>query len=66
MSDEIIANGISNRQRLLMDRSGTPAGFAVAVYELVPGSISMEEARAAIDRYQQEWDDAADEREHQS
>lgn len=58
---DLIADGLSERQKALMARHGTPAGFAIACYELVPGTISMDEAKAAIEKYQAEWDAASDE-----
>lgn len=59
--DDLVATGISDKQKTLMARHGTPAGFAMACYELVPGTISMDEAKAAIEKYQAEWDAASDE-----
>ena len=45
-------------QRRLQKKHGTPAEFAQAVYRCVPGDISMDEAKAAIAKYQREWDAA--------
>lgn len=45
-------------QRKLQKKHGTPAEFATAVYNCVPGDISMGEARAALEKYQKEWDQA--------
>lgn len=45
-------------QRKLKKKHGTPAEFAKAVYACVPGDISMGEARAALEKYQKEWDAA--------
>jgi hypothetical protein len=50
---------LSKKQLRLRLRHGTPADFAKAVYACVPGDISMDEARTAIDKYNQEWQDAA-------
>jgi hypothetical protein len=50
---------LSKKQIRLKLKHGTPADFARAVYECVPGDISMDEARTAIDKYNQEWQDAA-------
>jgi hypothetical protein len=46
---------LSAKQIRLKVKHGTPAEFARAVYECVPGDISMDEARAAIEKYNQEW-----------
>jgi hypothetical protein len=46
------------QQRKLAKKHGTPAEFAVAVYKCVPGDISMDEARAAVEKYNREWDTA--------
>ena len=45
-------------QEALRKKHGTPAQFAKACYECVPGDISMDEARAAIEKYNKEWNDA--------
>ncbi len=45
-------------QMMLKKKHGTPSEFAKACYECVPSDISMDEARAAIDKYNKEWDDA--------
>lgn len=42
-------------QRKLAKKHGTPAEFAQAVYKCVPGDISMDEARAAVEKYNGEW-----------
>lgn len=41
-------------QRKLAKKHGTPAEFAVAVYKYVPGDISMDEVRVALEKYNQE------------
>lgn len=46
---------LSKEQQRLAKKHGTPATFARAVYETVPGWISMDEARAAIEKYNLEW-----------
>jgi hypothetical protein len=46
-------------QRALVKKHGTPAEFAAATYKAVPGMISMDEARKAIDEYAVEWNAAA-------
>lgn len=48
----------SKKQLRLKLKHGTPADFARAVYECVPGDISMDEAAAAINKYNQEWQEA--------
>ena len=50
---------LSKRQMTLAKKHGTPAQFASACYDAVPGYISMDEARAAIEKYNREWADAA-------
>lgn len=40
-------------------KHGTPAEFSQACYARVPGDISMDEARAAIEKYNREWEEAA-------
>ena len=57
---DLIMEGISERQKELIAKHGTPAGFAQSCYELVPGTISMDEAKTAIEKYQAEWDAAGD------
>jgi len=39
----------------LAQRHGTPERFALSVYAAVPGWISVDEARDAIDKYQRLW-----------
>ena len=51
--------GLSKKQIRLKVAHGTPPEFAKAVYECVPGDISMDEARAAIEKYNAEWKAAA-------
>lgn len=58
--DNLIAEGVSEKQKALMLKHGTPAGLARSCYELVPGTISMDEAKAAVEKYQAEWDAAGD------
>lgn len=43
-------------QRILYKKHGTSAEFAKACYECVPSDISMDEARAAIEKYNAEWE----------
>ena len=45
----------SSKQKRLAAKHGTPAQFAKSVYECVPGDISMDEARAAVEKYNREW-----------
>lgn len=54
-----IADTFSDKQKILAARHGTPAEFAAAVYKAVPGYISMDEARRAIEGYSREWEEAA-------
>jgi len=42
-------------QRALIRKHGTPAKFAADVYKCVPGDISLDEARQAVDKYNREW-----------
>jgi hypothetical protein len=50
--------GLTRKQRKLAKRHGTPAEFAVAVYQAVPGDLSMDEARRSIDKYNLQWKEA--------
>lgn len=50
---------LSKRQLALAEKHGTPAQFASACYDAVPGYISMDEASAAIAKYNIEWANAA-------
>lgn len=49
---------LSKAQKVLAKKHGTPAEFAKACYECVPGDISMDEAAASIDKYNREWKEA--------
>lgn len=49
---------LTSGQRRLMKKHGTPAEFAKAVYKCVPGDISMDEAKAAVERYGRDWEAA--------
>jgi len=53
-----LISALTKGQRKLMEKHGTPAAFAVAVYQCVPGDISMEEARVAVNKYWKEWGEA--------
>jgi len=46
---------LTPKQRKLVKKHGTPAEFAQAVYKCVPGDISMDEAQAAVGKYNREW-----------
>jgi hypothetical protein len=59
MKRRIPRAALSKRQRALAKKHGTPAEFAKAVYGAVPGMISMDEARAAVDEYGRKWRAAA-------
>lgn len=50
---------LSEQQKRLAERSGTPAQFARAVWNAL-GEISVDEAEAAIHAYRREWKNAAD------
>jgi len=54
-----VLGGLSKKQLRLKIKHGSPAEFARACYECVPGDISMDEARAAIEKYNSEWEAAA-------
>lgn len=46
---------MTTKQAELAKDHGTPAQFAVATYQAVPGTISMDEAREAVEKYSYEW-----------
>lgn len=46
---------MTRAQRVLAKKHGTPAEFEVACYKAVPGMVSMDEAKAAIARYEEQW-----------
>lgn len=50
---------LTDAQRALRDKHGTPAEFAASVYQAVPGFISMDEAAQAVREYNAEWTAAA-------
>lgn len=56
--DDMYAEQLTAKQKELKEKHGTPAKFAAAVYEAVPGYISMDEAKAAVDKYNAEWYEA--------
>ena len=45
----------SEKQIALKARHGTPAEFADACLKAVPGDVSTDEARKAIQKYNLEW-----------
>ena len=47
--------GLSEEQKQMLEKHGTPADFAVACYRAVPDFISMDEAKHAVDEYTAEW-----------
>ncbi len=49
---------LTKKQETLIKKHGSPAQFAQATYAAVPGFISMDEARKAIEKYNQEWEEA--------
>lgn len=53
-----LKDALTPAQRKLARKHGTPPEFAKACYECVPGSISMDEARAATEKYVREWNAA--------
>ena len=48
----------NKKMKDLANKHGTPAEFAQAVYRAVPGFISMDEARTAIEKYNRKWAEA--------
>lgn len=48
----------TEKQKELRRKHGTPAEFAAKCYAAVPGECSMDEARAAVEKYNQEWEAA--------
>lgn len=57
--EALLKAGFTKKQAALVKKHGTPAEFAQAVYACVPGDISMDEARAAVDKYNAEWQAAS-------
>jgi len=55
MDSKLKQISLTPKQRKLAEKHGTPAEFAQAVYKCVPGDISMDEARADVDKYSYEW-----------
>jgi len=53
-----LTDTLTPAQRKLAKKHGTPAEFAQATYACVPGDISMDEARAAVEKYSQQWNAA--------
>jgi len=49
---------MTKKQRALRKKHGTPAEFAVACYQAVPGELSMDEARDAVEEYNHKWEQA--------
>jgi soluble lytic murein transglycosylase-like protein len=52
-----MAKPIVTREELTR-RHGTPDKFAIAVYLAVPGVISVDEAKASVEKYRREWEAA--------
>lgn len=50
----------SKKQQKLRKLHGTPAEFARGCYAAVPSMISMDEAAAAVAKYNAEWNAAQD------
>lgn len=55
----VVRTLLSKAQKTLARKHGTPAEFAAAVYQAVPSDISMDEAAAAISKYNREWAEAS-------
>lgn len=53
--ERLVILRLTSAQKRLKAKHGTPAEFAAACYEAVPGYISMDEAEAAVRKYNQEW-----------
>lgn len=49
---------LTEAQKRLAKMHGTPAEFAAECYKAVPSLISMDEARAAIEKYNAGWTQA--------
>jgi hypothetical protein len=49
---------MTRKQKALAKKHGTPAEFAQACYACVPGDISIDEASAAVAKYNREWAEA--------
>lgn len=60
MSQPINTIPFSKKQQKLRKLHGTPAKFARCVYSSVPSMISMDEAAAAVAKYNAEWNAAED------
>lgn len=52
---------MTEKQKELADRHGTPPQFAEAAYKAVPDFISMDEARVAVEEYNGKWEVAGKE-----
>jgi len=46
---------LTSAQKKLKKKHGTPAQFALAAFNTVPEFCSMDEAQAAVDKYNAEW-----------
>lgn len=55
----VVRTLLSKAQKALAKKHGTPAEFAAAVYRAVPSEISMDEAAAAVSKYNREWAEAS-------
>lgn len=51
----LISGQFTKGQRALIKKHGTPAEFAIAVYQACPSFISMDEAEAAAQKYRREF-----------
>ncbi len=53
---------LSDKQKELKEKHGTPDEFAIACFKAVPDFISVNEAYAGIEKYNNEWIKAGDKR----
>lgn len=51
---------MTDKQKELAAKHGTPEKFAIACYAAVPEFISVYEAEAAIRKYQKQWNEAGE------
>lgn len=51
--EALLKAGFTKKQAALIKKHGTPAEFAQAVY--ASADISLDEARAAVNKYNSEW-----------
>lgn len=51
---------LSDKQKELKEKHGTPDEFAIACFKAVPSFISVREAQAGIEEYDKEWIEAGE------